>query len=294
MKRSRARATSPVRAPSPSPPVSQLMDLYCMVHSRQDFTQHLSPTTRGNSGLRMASYPSICTWFRRQFGIAVVPHASCHRLVWVGRPAANASSNRTASTHDAARPPIIIHSEPPPLPCVVTTPCIVQFADRNIRRNVTLVGIGNFSSSYTLEIQLQSRWMSSSRRHLPFRECRSLEEAIHLAYDNLNHATPRNLSAFWAVVPKHLRNGHNSGLLGQNPGDLMNQLDQILGHTLERIGSFDYRDLAQTTLGLAKIVDWISRKRGGKVPTIQPLHDLFIGNNSENKQFIFAELAVAA
>jgi hypothetical protein len=73
------------------------------------------------------------------------------------------------------------------------------------------------------------------------------------------------------------------------------QLDTILCNTLENIEAFDFRDIATTALGLAKIVKHVGPFSRKKPPTGSPhqiLHDLLIGVNSENKQFIFGKIAM--
>jgi hypothetical protein len=63
--------------------------------------------------------------------------------------------------------------------------------------------------------------------------------------------------------------------------------------------AFDFRNIATTALGLAKIVKQVGPFRGKKPPTgtgspHQVLHDLLIGVNSENKQLIFGKIAISS
>ena len=63
--------------------------------------------------------------------------------------------------------------------------------------------------------------------------------------------------------------------------------------------AFDFRNIATTALGLAKIVKQVGPFRGKKPLTgtgspHQILHDLLIGVNSENKQLIFGEIAISS
>ena len=64
------------------------------------------------------------------------------------------------------------------------------------------------------------------------------------------------------------------------------QLDTILCNTLENIEAFDFRDIATTALGLAKIEKHIGPFRQKKPPAGSPhqiLHDLLIRVNSERQ-----------
>ena len=59
--------------------------------------------------------------------------------------------------------------------------------------------------------------------------------------------------------------------------------------------AFGFRQIATTAHGMAKIVKQVGPFRGKKPPTGSPhqiLHDLLIGVNSENKQFIFGKIAM--
>eukprot|EP00579_Thalassiosira_antarctica_P011504 CAMPEP_0201911768 /NCGR_PEP_ID=MMETSP0903-20130614/2602_1 /ASSEMBLY_ACC=CAM_ASM_000552 /TAXON_ID=420261 /ORGANISM="Thalassiosira antarctica, Strain CCMP982" /LENGTH=502 /DNA_ID=CAMNT_0048446557 /DNA_START=456 /DNA_END=1964 /DNA_ORIENTATION=- len=112
--------------------------------------------------------------------------------------------------------------------------------------------------------------------------------------------SPRDMAAFWTAVPQFLRKRgrgpskrHDED---QDEQQLHLQFDKILVHTLEEIPAFGYRDLAQTTLGFAKIVKNIGG-HGKRLPEGSPqqiLHNLFIGENSQNKEFIFSHIAVAS
>jgi len=73
------------------------------------------------------------------------------------------------------------------------------------------------------------------------------------------------------------------------------QMKQILAYTLKDITSFGYRELAQTSISLAKIIDMVSkRKRPQYGSTEQIIQDVLIGNESKIKQFIFSEIAKAS
>ena len=71
--------------------------------------------------------------------------------------------------------------------------------------------------------------------------------------------SPRGMSAYWTLVLKHLP---RRGRLAEN-NQLQMQLDELIGKSLRSIESYGYRELAQTAISLAKIMDkvGISGKR---------------------------------
>ena len=102
--------------------------------------------------------------------------------------------------------------------------------------------------------------------------CRRMEDAIEAIHDNLDGARPRDLAAFWTVVPKLLggRRGREpfvapsrKGRKEHRPQKMVPQLKSILDETLKRLGGAGGRDLAQTALAFARVVEHLrgSRKR---------------------------------
>jgi len=154
-------------------------------------------------------------------------------------------------------------------------------------------------AQYPLQLKLfQSNYSkcyntSSSRKYLPFGDCQTVEELVQLMYDNLQTSTPRSLSAFWSSVPQLLRKSRFEKV--QNVEHMNHQLEDILGHTLQDINSFGSRDLSTTAISLAKTVKNVSGIDGKRLPRYgspqRVLHDLIIGENSSNKEFIFKVLA---
>eukprot|EP00580_Thalassiosira_gravida_P009072 CAMPEP_0201652452 /NCGR_PEP_ID=MMETSP0493-20130528/44483_1 /ASSEMBLY_ACC=CAM_ASM_000838 /TAXON_ID=420259 /ORGANISM="Thalassiosira gravida, Strain GMp14c1" /LENGTH=779 /DNA_ID=CAMNT_0048128967 /DNA_START=120 /DNA_END=2459 /DNA_ORIENTATION=- len=119
--------------------------------------------------------------------------------------------------------------------------------------------------------------ISSSSRDPDMRNCNSLEEMVPMAYAHVESMSPRGLSAFWTLTSKFLRQTPNT----RNPlqtSQMEHQLQTILAHTQKAIQSsaFGYRDLATTSLGLAKIVKLV--RRGGRSKPRQILRDLLLGN----------------
>ena len=132
------------------------------------------------------------------------------------------------------------------------------------------------------------------------RECKTIEELSQLAHDHLDVLSPRGKSAVWTMLPKLLQNcGVGPLMTNLQHVQIKEQLDTILCSTLENMEAFDFRNIATTALGLAKIVKQVGPFRGKKPLTgtgspHQILHDLLIGVNSENKQLIFGEIAISS
>jgi len=152
----------------------------------------------------------------------------------------------------------------------------------------------------TTNINLQSRCFArgSARRRNQnqdpdMRNCQSIEDLIQMAYTHVRSMSPRGISAFWTLVPQHLRTSRGKGKNKENHGLMKRQYRSILDHTLERIETFHHRDLTTTALGLAKIVNKVgnSRNRGG---SHQILYNLLIGKNSATKEFIFLQFMSAS
>jgi len=143
-----------------------------------------------------------------------------------------------------------------------------------------------------MQLHIRCYNTSSSPKHLPFKDCQTVGRAVQMIHDHLQTSTPRNLSAFWSSVPQLLKKSRFDQV--QNIEQMIHQLDDILAHTLQDINSFDSRDLAQTTLGLAKIVKSVSGTDGKRLPRYgtpqRVLYDMIIGD----KEFIFKVLAASS
>jgi len=122
-----------------------------------------------------------------------------------------------------------------------------------------------------------------------------------MAYDHVDNMSPRGVAAYWTLVSKFLqqrsrgpptKNAQSEG--DQTQQQMAHQFDSIFVRTLEGIESCGYRDLAQTTISLAKIVKFAGNS-GRRLPKGSPrliLHDLLVG--SELKESIFHKIAQAS
>ena len=87
-------------------------------------------------------------------------------------------------------------------------------------------------------------------------DCDTLDEAIRAMHDNLDKVSPRDLFAFWTVVPKFPNY--------ERVGKLTPQLQAIFNKTADQIGNYGPRDLEQITLAFAKIVKSIKEETEGR------------------------------
>lgn len=103
--------------------------------------------------------------------------------------------------------------------------------------------------------------------HVPkMSECQTIDEAIQKIYVNIENANPRDIAAFWTVVPKLLYDHQRSGRQ-----DFLPQLEYVFDKTLGGIEKYGRRDLTQTALSIAKI--WKSTGRGARGSYHQFLRD---------------------
>ena len=160
-------------------------------------------------------------------------------------------------------------------------------------------GINSWCDYCNNLIQSQKRYHSTSRQHQRGRiprmsEMRSLEEALTATYDNLDRLSPRDVSAFWAVVPKFL-GGRGPRTNKQQQQQMLHQFDKISTTSMQDINRYGYRDMSTLAISLAKIIDKISKKnKPTKGSPHQILQDILIGNESKIKQYIFREIASAS
>ena len=109
-------------------------------------------------------------------------------------------------------------------------------------------------------------------------DCDTLGEAIRAIHDNLDKASPRDLSAFWTVVPKFLKY--------ERVGKLNPQLQAIFNKTADDIGNYGPRDLDQTTLAFALIVKVLEETNVTGSRYHEFLHNTLIGKGDIIFQFI--------
>ena len=139
------------------------------------------------------------------------------------------------------------------------------------------------------------------------RNCKSIEELTQLAYNHKYNMSPRGMSAYWAIVFKHLSFGDMPTYSKQmqiriklglpqyyNNMQTQMQIDQLIGKSLRDIERYNPRDLATTAISLAKIMDNVRKSEKTKGSMEQILQEVLIGNNSQNRYLIFNRLAAAS
>jgi hypothetical protein len=132
-----------------------------------------------------------------------------------------------------------------------------------------------------------------STRDPDLRQCKNLENLVHLAYDHLSTITPWGIAAFWSLLVKHVQNHRGGNIRAQ----LNEQLAKILCNTLENMKRYSHIDIATIAISLAKIMKQVEShgQRAAAGSLHCNLHNLLMGGgNSEKKQFIFSEIATHA
>jgi hypothetical protein len=152
----------------------------------------------------------------------------------------------------------------------------------------------NIGSSKKMIIPQFSRIAFSTRRSDPdMRQCNTIDNLIETAYNRLSTISPRGIAVFWSLLVNHVQNHRG----GNSRAQLNEQLAKITCNTLENMKRYSYRDIATIVISLAKIMKQVE-SRGQRAATgslHRILHDLLIGGDkSENKHYIFSEIAVHA
>ena len=122
---------------------------------------------------------------------------------------------------------------------------------------------------------------SQSTNRIPrMKDCHTLEDAIKAMYDNLDKVSPRDISAFWAVVPRLLRYQER---VAQLP-----QLKAIFYKTADQIHSYGPQDLVTTTLGFAKTIQTLqsNKRRYSSGSYEEYLHSILIRQRDEVFSFL--------
>ena len=173
------------------------------------------------------------------------------------------------------------------------TSAIMYARQRCIIRHVYPNGFHCNIGSNELIVPQFNRCASSTRRSDPdMRQCKTIEELVHLANDNLDTISSRTIAAFWSLLEKHVQNHRG----GNSRAQLNEQHAKILYNTMENMYIFDGRDIATVAISLEKIMKQVE-SRGQRADTgslYHILHNLLVGINSEKKHYIFSEIAVHA
>ena len=119
-------------------------------------------------------------------------------------------------------------------------------------------------------------------------DCMSLNEAVDAIYNNLDDVDASDIAAFWSRVTYLMNKTQRV-----NPQDFRHKLEAITVRTLKGIQcSFGVRELAQTALGVSKVITQLgdSRKRHHRGGPREVLHNLLIGFNAKKERLCFNKL----
>jgi hypothetical protein len=131
-----------------------------------------------------------------------------------------------------------------------------------------------------------------SNRDPDMRQCNTIEDLVHTAYDHLVTISLRGIAAFWSLLVKHVQN-HRGDSLAQ----LNEQLAKILCNTLENMKRYSHIGISTIAISLAKIMKQVeSREQRAATGSLHhSLHNLLIGgDNSKKKQCILNNVAKAS
>ncbi|KAL7455121.1 hypothetical protein ACHAWC_006694, partial [Mediolabrus comicus] len=123
----------------------------------------------------------------------------------------------------------------------------------------TLISCHAFSTS-------RGKGNNGPRRSPDFRNYDSVEEIIDAAYHNLDVMSRRDVSALWTCILKLMtRRDNQKRQLSKLPvEDMRLMIDKIFDNTANGIKDFNMKDLTQTTVSMAKIVQILKKRAGGR------------------------------
>mmetsp|Transcript_33227 Transcript_33227/g.69905 ORF Transcript_33227/g.69905 Transcript_33227/m.69905 type:complete len:883 (+) Transcript_33227:64-2712(+) len=138
------------------------------------------------------------------------------------------------------------------------------------------------------------------------RNCQSIEEIAQMAHDNLDNMWLRDISAFWTLVSRMIKNNNHRGDHHNRHGtedqqqqqlqQLTRQLNSVFILTMDSLQTFGPRELAQTAIGFARIANTLdnggrNQFRGNPHKILQ---GIIVGQQSQQKDFIFQSIANAS
>ena len=167
---------------------------------------------------------------------------------------------------------------------------------------------GNLGWSFSLTTLYQSscRFYNGRSRRLPLTDCKTIDDVLQLAVDNLDNLPPDQLAAVWTFILRLLPKNPRSTDLGQYKKDYAaqkaeaNQFElkiyKLLERTMNALESMKPKDLTTIVLGLAKIVQNIQKaKEKRRVNTNQKVFgNVLVDGKSNPKRIIFNDLAAAS
>ena len=151
-------------------------------------------------------------------------------------------------------------------------------------------GANRFGCNLTSSSSSHAGARLASTRDPDMRQSNTIDELVQLAYDHLDTISPQGMAAFWSLLVKHVQNHR-----GNSRVQLNEQLVSLLDSTMESMYKFDGRDIATVAINLVKIMKQVeSRGQRADTGSLHRIHNLLVGINSENKHYIFSEIAMHA
>ena len=114
------------------------------------------------------------------------------------------------------------------------------------------------------DVRLFSTRGGHRRPRIPrMKDLHSVEEVVVTAYEYLNLMSRRDVSAVWSRIPQLMTKRPQKQHAGEEFSikDMRLMMETIFDNTIDGIKDSRFREITETTLGMAKIVQ-ILRKRG--------------------------------
>ncbi|KAL7523512.1 hypothetical protein ACHAWF_001918, partial [Thalassiosira exigua] len=155
-------------------------------------------------------------------------------------------------------------------------------------------------------LRWSSTWseQSGDRRAGEFiymKKINSIEEASGVAFKHLDDLDSKQLSSFWTRISQLLTGPRSQrdqrardDISAAHYRQIMKELVQILGKTMDNMREFDQRHLAQTALALAKIVREVENATKGQTqqpPAWKILRNILVRQKLQRKEVLFQSIA---
>jgi hypothetical protein len=130
-----------------------------------------------------------------------------------------------------------------------------------------------------------------------FNKIKDIPELTHTAYSSLSAMSmnPSDTAAFWNSLAKQL--GRNNQL-NLSYDQMNSHINQLFQHTRRTLKSFGMKDLTQTTISMAKLVDLLRKRRGDinhrKDNIASSLSNLLLSDDATINKDLFLSLAIAS
>eukprot|EP00956_Cyclotella_meneghiniana_P037576 scaffold140783_cov73-Cyclotella_meneghiniana.AAC.1 len=144
-------------------------------------------------------------------------------------------------------------------------------------------------------LTLQERNVNSGRfnqRSWVVKDCRSVEEILRIASENIDSLSPNTLAAVWSTIPRLMAKQRQHQSEREDTEKLRGQIMTVLKHTRKSMKKTRPKELTTVTLGMAKIVKNVRDGKQSTRPNAnqQVFRRLFLDNKANPTANIFQPL----